>query len=131
MKLVVGSAQLGMNYGLFNNKKISFKEFKKIEKLVIKSKINFIDTATSYGDSEKIIGNSRLKTLNIITKIKIPNKNKNFNIQSWLRKKISFLLSNLKARNIYGLLVHDYKDLLGRKGKIYLSCLQDFKKKII
>ena len=44
MKLVIGSAQLGMDYGLFNNKKISRKEFKKIEKLVLKSKIKFIDT---------------------------------------------------------------------------------------
>ena len=51
MKLVIGSAQLGMNYGLFNNKKIDHKEFKKIENLVLKSKINFIDTAISYGDS--------------------------------------------------------------------------------
>jgi len=81
MKLVIGSAQLGMNYGLFNNKKISSKEFKKIEKLVIKSKINFIDTATSYGESEKIIGKSKLKNLHVITKIKLPNK-KNINVKS-------------------------------------------------
>ena len=39
MKLVVGSAQLGINYDLYNNKKISFKEFEKIKKLVPKSKI--------------------------------------------------------------------------------------------
>ena len=75
MKLVLGSANLGTNYGLFKNK-ISLKEFKKIEKLVLLSKINFIDTATSYVNSEKIIGNSKLKNLNIITKIKLPN-NKN------------------------------------------------------
>ena len=72
MKLVIGSAQLGMKYGLFNNKKISNSEFKKIEKLVFKSNINFIDTAISYGNSENIIGNSKLKNLNIITKIKLP-----------------------------------------------------------
>ena len=39
MKLVIGSALLGMNFGVLNNKKISVKEFKKIEKLVLKSKI--------------------------------------------------------------------------------------------
>jgi len=131
MQLVLGSAQLGMRYGLLNCKKINSQELKKINNLVFKSKIKYIDTASTYGDSEKIIGNSRLKTLNIITKIKIPKKNKDFNIQSWLRRKIFFSLSNLKARHIYGLLVHDYKDLLGRKGKIYLSCLQDLKKKNI
>ena len=56
MKLVIGSAQIGMNYGLFNNKKMNRKEFKKIEKLVLRSKINLIDTVTSYGNSENIIG---------------------------------------------------------------------------
>ena len=85
MKLVIGSAQIGMNYGLFNNKKINRKEFKKIEKLVLRSKINFIDTAASYGNSENIIGNSKLKKLHIITKIKIPRK-KNINIINWLSK---------------------------------------------
>jgi aryl-alcohol dehydrogenase-like predicted oxidoreductase len=130
MKLVIGSAQLGMRYGLFNNKKISFKEFKKIEKLVLKSKINFIDTATSYGDSEKIIGNSKLKNLHIITKIKIPNK-KNINIKNWLLKEISKSLSKLKIKKIYGVLIHNYKDLLGKHGKNYLFSLQELKKKKI
>ena len=69
MKLVIGAAQIGMKYGLFNRKKISYKELKKIEKLVLKSNIHFIDTAKSYGASEKIIGKSKLKNLNIITKI--------------------------------------------------------------
>ena len=130
MKLVVGSAQLGMNYGLFNNKKISFKEFKKIEKLVLKSKINFIDTATSYGDSEKIIGNSKLKKLHIITKIKIPNK-KNIIVKNWLLKEISKSLSKLKIKKIYGVLIHDYKDLLGKHGKKYLLSLQELKRRNI
>jgi aryl-alcohol dehydrogenase-like predicted oxidoreductase len=130
MKLVVGSAQLGMNYGLLNNKKISSKEFKKIEKLVLKSKINFIDTATSYGESEKNIGNSKLKNLHVITKIKLPNK-KNINIKSWLLKEISKSLSKLKIKKIYGVLIHNYKDLLGKHGKKYLFSLQELKRKNI
>ena len=56
MKLVIGSAQMGMPYGLFNKKKIRSSEIVKISKLAKKSKINFIDTAIGYGDSEKIIG---------------------------------------------------------------------------
>ena len=87
MKLVIGSAQLGINYGLFDNKKIDHKEFKKIEKLVLKSKINFIDTAISYGDSENIIGRSKLKNLNIITKIKLPSK-KNIQVRNWALREI-------------------------------------------
>ena len=130
MKLVLGSAQLGMKYGLFNNKKINFKEFKKIEKLVLKSKINFIDTASNYFDSEKIIGNSRLKNLHIITKIKLP-KNKNVHIQNWVSTKIAKSLHKLRLNKIYGVLVHNYKDLLGKQGKNYLFYLQELKKKKI
>ena len=130
MKLVIGSAQLGMDYGLFNNKKISRKEFKKIEKLVLKSKIKFIDTAISYGESENIIGNSKLKNLHIITKIKIPNE-KNIHIKNWVLKEISKSLIKLKINKIYGVLIHDYKDLLGKYGKNYLLSLQELKKKKI
>jgi aryl-alcohol dehydrogenase-like predicted oxidoreductase len=130
MKLVIGSALLGMNYGVLNKKKISVKEFKKIEKLVLKSKINFIDTATSYGESEKIIGNSKLKNLHVITKIKLPNK-KNINIKSWLLKEISKSLSKLKIKKIYGVLIHNYKDLLGKNGINYLFSLQELKRKNI
>ena len=123
MKLVIGSAQLGMNYGLFNNKKINCKEFKKIEKLIIKSKINFIDTAVSYGNSENIIGSSELKNLHIITKIKLPPK-KNIQVRDWVLKEISKSLYKLKIKKIYGVLIHDYKDLLGKYGKDYLLSLQ-------
>ena len=129
MKLVIGTAQLGMNYGLFNSKKINLKNFKKIEELVLKSKIKFIDTASSYGSSQNIIGNSKLKNLDIITKIKMPKKN--INIRSWLNKEILKLLKKLKIKKIYGVLVHDSKDLLGKYGKEYLNCLLEFKKKKI
>ena len=118
MKLVLGSAQIGMNYGLFNNKKISSKEFSRVEKLVLNSKIKFIDTATSYGVSEKIIGNSKLKNLNIITKIKLQKKN-NINIEDWVLNKILRTTKLLKISRIYGLLVHDFNDLLGKQGKKY------------
>jgi aryl-alcohol dehydrogenase-like predicted oxidoreductase len=130
MKLVLGSAKLGMDYGLFNNKKIKPEEFKRIEKLVFKSKINFIDTATSYGDSEKVIGNSKLKNLNIITKIKLPRK-KNIYIKDWVLKEISKSLKKLRINKIYGVMIHDYKDLLGKYGKNYLITLQELKKKKI
>ena len=130
MKLVLGAAKLGMNYGLFNNKKINREEFKRVEKLVFKLKINFIDTATSYGDSEKVIGNSKLKNLNIITKIKLPRK-KNIYIRDWVLKEISKSLKKLRIKRIYGVMIHDYKDLLGKYGKNYLITLNELKKKKI
>ena len=130
MKLVIGSAKFGMNYGQFNNKKITREEFQKIEKLVLKSKIDFIDTATKYGDSENVIGNSKLNNLNIITKIKLPPK-KNILFKDWVFEEISKSLNQLKIKKIYGLLIHDYRDLLGKYGKDYLHSLQELKREKI
>jgi hypothetical protein len=127
MKLVVGTVQLGKNYGLVNGKKILDSEIKKIENLIFKSKIKFIDTSANYGASEKIIGNSNLKKINIITKIKLPKKVDN--IDKWLKKKIFNCLKKLKVNKIYGVLIHDYRDLNGKKGKKYLQYLYNLKKK--
>jgi len=130
MKLVLGSAQIGMDYGYLNNRRINQKEFKKIEKLVLKSKIKFIDTAKSYGCSERVIGNSKLKKLNIITKIILPNKNI-ICIKNWVSSEVLDSINVLKIKKIYGVLIHSYKDLLGSRGKEYLHSLKHLKKRKI
>jgi aryl-alcohol dehydrogenase-like predicted oxidoreductase len=126
MKLVLGSAQLGKNYGLVNGKKIKKADISKIINLVLKSKINFIDTSANYGNSEKIIGSSRLNRLNIITKFKLPNKK--IDISNWVERNILFSLKKLNVDMIYGLLVHDVNDVLNKSGKSYLNCLLNLKK---
>ena len=55
MKIAIGSANLGTRYGLFGKKKFDTKEILKVEKLLSKSKIKFIDTAHQYKKSEEII----------------------------------------------------------------------------
>lgn len=133
MKLTVGSVQLGMKYGIFENKRVNKTEFKKIEKLVLLSKIDSIDTSTNYGFSEKIIGNSKLNKLKIISKIKLPAsyKVKKKDIQKFVSLEIESSLKKLKTNSLYGLLVHDQKNLLGERGKIFLSSLKELKKKKI
>ena len=127
MKLVLGAVQFGKNYGLVNGKKINNYEFKKIEKLILRTDIKFIDTSPNYGSSEKIIGKSNLNKLNIITKIKLPKKNTNDD--KWIKKNIHSSLKKLNVNKIYGVLIHDYKDLLGVRGKNFLKHLYDLKKK--
>jgi aryl-alcohol dehydrogenase-like predicted oxidoreductase len=127
MKLVLGAVQFGKNYGLVKGKKIDSSDLKRIEKSVFKSNIKFIDTSINYRDSERIIGNSNFKKLNVITKIKLPKKN--IKIEKWLEKKIYLSLKKLRIKRIYAILVHDYRDLLGAKGKKYLEYLYNLKKK--
>jgi len=130
MRLVLGSAQFGMNYGILKNKKINSKELKKIKDLSVKSMIRFIDTALNYGDSESVIAKSKLNSLNVITKIQLP-KNKNINLKNWTHKEIKKSLRRLKINKIYAVLIHNYKDLLDNRGKNYLFFLKELKKKKI
>ena len=130
MNLVLGGAQIGNKYGLYNNKNFSSKEFNKFEKLILSSKIKYIDTAQSYGKSEKIIGNSKLKNLKIITKI-----NFTFNEQNKIEKNIllqvSKSLKDLNQKRVYAILIHDHKSLINKNGKILIKVLTNLKKRKI
>ena len=127
MKIAIGSANLGTKYGLFGKKKFEIKEIQKIEKLLSKTNIKFIDTAHQYKNSEEIIGKSKLKKLNIVTKIKLP-KQRSSNIKIIVKKIVFKSLKRLNRNSIHSILVHDYKDLLGKKGKEFLKELEMYKK---
>ena len=70
---------------VYLEKKIWDKRNSKIEKLLSKTNIKFIDTAHQYKNSEEIIGKSKLKKLNIVTKIKLP-KQRSSNIKIIVKK---------------------------------------------
>ena len=55
-KIIIGSANFGGRYGV-SNKKISISNLEKIFKYLKKHKLDTIDTATNYKNSEKVIGN--------------------------------------------------------------------------
>jgi aryl-alcohol dehydrogenase-like predicted oxidoreductase len=125
MKLIIGTAQFGFKYGL-NKTKIKKIEIKNIEKLLKKKSLNKFDTAINYGESEKIIGNLKIKK-NVITKIKLP-KNKPKDLKKWFEEKLNLSLKKLKVKSLYGLLIHDTADILG-KNKEFLNILLDYQKK--
>lgn len=72
MQLVLGTAQLGLDYGITNtNGKPKLTESFEIIKFALDNDINIFDTARAYGDSEYILGLAKEKynNLNIITKL--------------------------------------------------------------
>ena len=74
MKIIIGSAQFGMDYGIANKiGKVNSKQIDAIIKLAKLYDINTFDTASSYGNSESRIGEYIKKNpssnLKIITKI--------------------------------------------------------------
>ena len=113
MKIGIGTAQLGLKYGIVNSNSslsISKNDFSKILNLSLKKKIKILDTAESYGNSEKLIGSLLLKKkfknqFNIITKLSDLRFIKSKNIYREIYEKINISLNNLKIKKIYGLLI--------------------------
>jgi aryl-alcohol dehydrogenase-like predicted oxidoreductase len=67
-KMTLGTAQLGLNYGIANNEgKPGEEKALRILDSALASGVNCIDTAADYGDSEKIIGNLKEAGKYIIT----------------------------------------------------------------
>ena len=116
-KLVLGSVQFGINYGISNQHgKTKFSEVKKILNFAKDSKIKIIDTAVAYGDSEEILGKTGVKSFNFISKLpKIPKNCKD--VDYWVQNNVETSLSKLRIKKLYGLLIHHTKDLSSTFGK--------------
>ena len=125
-KICIGTVKFGLKYGLNNIKKIHIDEISKIFKYLNKSKIKFLDTAPSYGNSQKIIGKIKKKNFDIISKIYL--KDVNTNIEANLKKTII----DLKSKKIYALLIHNSEILLKKEAyKIYKQLIFLKKKKLV
>jgi aryl-alcohol dehydrogenase-like predicted oxidoreductase len=131
MKLGIGTAQLGMRYGITNkSSKLKFIDFKKIILLSVNNKIYTIDTANNYGDSEIKIGKAILKTkykdkFKIVSKIGNIRKVKISNIYKHILDSVSLSISVMGVKNLEGILIHDIKDLESNKAdEIFYSLIR-------
>lgn len=103
-KLIIGTAQFGMPYGIANyNGQVGKIEVEKILNFAYKAGINTIDTATGYGNSENIIGHHLKKHINqrwfIITKVN-GSKDKLYNQLSQSIDKLGTTPSGVLAHSI-------------------------------
>ena len=132
MKLAIGTAQFGYKYGITNSTgQVNINQIKKILNFSKQNKIFYLDTAIDYGESEKIIGNLKLKNFQIITKLPSPPYNEK-NLEEWTEKKILKSLKLLKVKKIYALLLHNPNQLNLTSGRrIYEAIIKLKKKKII
>ena len=126
-KLSLGSAQFGLNYGVSNNSgKVSHTEVRKILELAKTAGIELIDTAISYGDSEKVLGVVGVKNFKLVSKLpKIPDDCQNIN--SWIQDQIKKSLTLLGVESLYGLLIHNPRDLLSNFGEDIIYVLKKLK----
>ena len=105
MKLALGTAQFGMDYGINNKRgKIPKKEAFEILEEALSNGIRPIDTAFEYGDSERVIGSfvrKKGKKLEAVSKLPKCSPKE---AASFLEKS----LERLNSKRLYGYLVHDF-----------------------
>ena len=107
MKLILGTVQYGINYGINNTKGIpSDSEILEIFDLAENNSIKYLDTSISYGNAEERIAKLANNKFNIIT------KSKNVQNSNELISSISTSLSLLKTNRVYGFLIHNADNLI-------------------
>ena len=126
-KIILGTANFQNVYGI-RKKIIKKKEIKSILKNAKKYNIKYLDTASNYGQSESILGKSKINNFEIISKLPEINRNEK-KIKLSLYKKLRETLQKTNKNYLYGYLVHEPKDLLTKNGKIIIRTLNEFKKK--
>jgi aryl-alcohol dehydrogenase-like predicted oxidoreductase len=128
-KIIIGTAQLSNNYGIFNKlKSIQNKELKKILNYCKKQNIFYIDLANSYKNSINKLSKNNLVKFKIILKVGSINKNNYF---SNLKAIVEKTLKELKVKKIYSLMLHDERDIKYLSDKKIIGYFLDLKKKNI
>lgn len=106
-KVALGTAQFGMNYGINNKRgKIPKKEVFEILTEALKSGIDTLDTAYSYGESEAVIGEyikKYKKKIKIVSKLPKCNPKEVKNI-------FHFSVKRLNGSSLYGYMIHSFQN---------------------
>ena len=124
MRIVLGSAQFGLNYGITNNVgKVKSQEVRKILSYARENNINTLDTAIEYGDSEASLGMANISNWRVVTKLPVIPKKTN-NIPEWIDQQINSSLLRLKIPKLDGLLLHNPIDLLSKNGNEIWKTIQ-------
>ncbi len=130
MNLVLGTAQFGLDYGVTNREgKLSFDSVLEILDESYRKGITELDTASSYGDSEKVLGEA-LKELKKLNDFKLTSKvylNAEQSIDD-IERIYEDTLENLKGAQVSSFLVHQGSQLI-KFGEPFARKLVDLKHK--
>jgi hypothetical protein len=125
--LILGTAQIGLNYGISNKAgQPSIEQSRKLLETAYNNSFRILDTAFAYGDSEKVIGELNKNRFEIISKLPDLSRNQfsqEYNdILGFLRK----TLENTNQKHLYAYLLHT-ADNLNNNGKVLWNNILDFK----
>lgn len=106
-RLGIGTVQFGSNYGISNKTgQTSLYEVSKILTLAIENNIKLLDTASGYGESEKVLGRFDLSKFKIVSKFMPPENG------GLIEKQLHQSLISFKNDTLYGYLAHRVSDVI-------------------
>jgi aryl-alcohol dehydrogenase-like predicted oxidoreductase len=128
MKLALGSAQFGLDYGVANNLgQVKPEEIREILNFAREFGIDTLDTAISYGRSESILGEIGISSWKVVSKLPdLPNKY--IDLHKWVTAQAVKSIKNLGISQLYGFLIHHPSQLLGDRGEELYEALESLKK---
>jgi len=111
MKIALGTAQFGLDYGVLNqNGQVTINEVRNILDLAKNIKIDTLDTASGYGNSEQALGDAGVGNYKIITKTS-PLKCGVSGVIGDFHKS----LEKLGVARVEGLLIHNIDDIKNKQ----------------
>jgi aryl-alcohol dehydrogenase-like predicted oxidoreductase len=127
MKIIIGSANFSNKYGINKYKISSIPELKKILNYSKKNKINSIDDAISYGNTNSVFKKINTQDFKFISKIKLPKNYKLIkNLKLYFLKIIKKSLKTVEKKQYSCLLGHEVTD--NKKNILLLDVLNFIKK---
>jgi aryl-alcohol dehydrogenase-like predicted oxidoreductase len=124
LKIALGTAQFGFDYGIANScGQVSGSEAKAILEFARANGMDTLDTAIAYGESERLLGELSLDDWQVVSKLPAPPEGC-VDISSWVRDSVYASLERLKMPRIYGLLLHQPQQLIGPAGDRLYQALQ-------
>jgi len=109
MKLALGTTQFGLDYGVSNSQgQVCPNEVTKILSLAKQAGINTLDTAPAYGNSEQVLGATRLtQQFSIVSKIPALSNNE-IDIEHYVKSS----LQHLNIKKLSAVLFHQVQDII-------------------
>ncbi len=118
MKIGLGTAQLGLDYGIANRRgRLSRAEVLAILDCAIEHEIRVLDTSPSYGECELRIGELKSPGARWSIVTKTPPLTAEVDAARHVEGHLRESLRRLGAPDVYGLLVHRPEDLMGSRGR--------------
>ena len=125
MKLALGTAQFGLDYGIANNTgHVSQPEARLILDYAEACGMDTLDTAVAYGNSEAVLGELGVQHWRVVTKLPAVPENCS-NIRDWVERQVSESLDRLGKDRLHGLMLHRPGQLLEKWASDLFPALQE------